>query len=122
MATATKGTVAYRRMKVLAQSDPNVAKRLDLFEHRVPEELYKYATDPDALVNLIDDPKHRAERDRLSKELEAWMVRTGDPMLEVFRGRDNPQIREAYMVEVEKAASEREKPNKKKKGGRKKKR
>lgn len=120
MATATKGTVAYRRMKVLAQSDPKIATRLDLFEHRVPEELYNYATDSDAMVNLIDSPEHRAERDRLTKELEAWMVRTGDPMLEVFRGRDNPQVREAYMVEVEKAASERETPKKKKRDRKKK--
>ena len=91
MATATAGTVTCRRMKELAKTDPKIAKRLDLFEHRVPEELYDYAADPDALVNLIDSPEHRAERDRLTKALEAWMEKTGDPMLEVFRGRRDPR-------------------------------
>jgi N-sulfoglucosamine sulfohydrolase len=110
MATATKGTVAYRRMRVLANTNPEVAKRLDLFEHRVSEELYNYAADPDALTNLIDRPEHRAERDRLTKSLEAWMVKTGDPMLEVFRARRDPAVREAYMVKVEKEAAERKTP------------
>ncbi|MEX0585589.1 MAG: sulfatase-like hydrolase/transferase, partial [Pirellulales bacterium] len=76
MATATKGTATYRRMKALAQTDPKIAARLKLFDHRVPEELYDYASEPDALANLIDNPEHRAERDRLTKALEAWMLKT----------------------------------------------
>jgi N-sulfoglucosamine sulfohydrolase len=114
MATATKGTATYRRMVQLANSDPQIARRLDLFEHRVPEELYDYASDPDALVNLIDDPAHRADRERLTTLLEAWMVKTDDPMLDVFRHRDDPAVREAYMAEVEQEAAER---NKDKRGG-----
>jgi N-sulfoglucosamine sulfohydrolase len=123
MATATKGTVTYRRMRALAASDKQVASRLALFERRVPEELYRYASDPDALQNLIDSAEHRAERDRLTGLLEAWMVKTGDPMLEVFRGRNDPAVREAYMQQVEKEAADRQatgkgkqkKKNKKKK-------
>ena len=46
MATATTGTVTYRRMKALAPDNPQIAARLDLFEHRVPEELYDYGTRP----------------------------------------------------------------------------
>jgi len=107
IATATKGTATYRRMVQLAMSDAQIAKRLDLFEHRVPEELYNYASDPDALVNLIDDPAHRADRERLTKMLEAWMVETADPMLEVFQRRDDSSVREAYMAEVEKEAADR---------------
>ncbi len=107
MATATKGTATYRRMLERAKSDPHVAERLALFEHRVPEELYHYASDPDALVNLIDDPRHRSERDRLTAALEDWMKRTGDPMLDVFRDRNDPAVREAYMAEVENEAAER---------------
>jgi N-sulfoglucosamine sulfohydrolase len=107
MATATKGTATYRRMVQLAKSDQQIAKRLDLFEHRVPEELYAYDSDPDALVNLIDDPAHHAERERLTKSLEAWMIETGDPMLDVFRQRDNASVRETYMADVENEAAER---------------
>jgi N-sulfoglucosamine sulfohydrolase len=116
MATATRGTDTFRRMQALAKSDPQVAARLDLFEHRVPEELYHYASDPDALRNLIANPTHRAERDRLIGLLEAWMVRTRDPMLAVFRQRDNPAAREAYQQAVEKEAADRKAGTNKKAG------
>jgi N-sulfoglucosamine sulfohydrolase len=109
MATATKGTATYRRMVQLASSDQQIAQRLDLFEHRVPEELYDYSSDPDALVNLMDDPAHRAERERLAATLEAWMVETEDPLLEVFRSRDDVSVREAFMADVEKATAKRTK-------------
>ena len=53
-ATATTGTATYRRMAALASSDKKLAARLDLYKHRVPEELYDVANDPDCLVhNLI---------------------------------------------------------------------
>jgi N-sulfoglucosamine sulfohydrolase len=107
MATATTGTVAYRRMKELAKGDDKIAARLKLFENRVPEELYHYASDPDALVNLIDKPEYRQQQQRLAKLLEAWMVKTADPMLEVFRGRNDAGVREAYMAKVEQEAAER---------------
>ncbi len=107
MATATKGTVTYRRMQALARTDPAVAARLTLFDKRVPEELYNYAADADALQNLIARPEFRADRDRLTRQLEEWMVRTGDPMLEVFRARQDPKAREAYMTKVEAEATAR---------------
>lgn len=119
MATATKGTVSYRRMQALAKTDPKVAARLNLFDHRVPEELYRYANDADALDNLIARPDFQAERDRHTKLLENWMVRTRDPMLEVFRARQDPKAREAYMQKVEAEAAERN-GTKGKKGGKKK--
>jgi N-sulfoglucosamine sulfohydrolase len=107
MATATKGTVTYRRMQAMAKTDPAVAARLKLFDHRVPEELYNYATDADALENLIARPEYRAARDRLTAQLDAWMVRTRDPMLDVFRSRHDPAAREAFMARVEAEASAR---------------
>jgi len=119
MATATKGTVSYRRMVALAKSDPKVAARLDLFERRVPEEFYRYATDADALENLIARPAFQAERDRHIKLLDDCMVRTRDPMLEVFRARQDPKARESYMKQVEAEAAERNGTNGKK-GGKKK--
>ena len=97
MATATKGTATYRRMVTLAKESPAIEARLRLFEHRVPEELYDYARDPDALRNLIDDPTHRAKRDEMAARLEDWMVRTKDPMLPVFRARADPAAREEFM-------------------------
>jgi N-sulfoglucosamine sulfohydrolase len=107
MATATKGTITYRRMQALAKTDPTVAERLKFFDCRVPEELYNYSTDADALENLIAKPEYRAQREQLTKQLEAWMVQTKDPMLDVFRHRDDPKAREAYMKQVEAEAAER---------------
>ena len=121
MATATKGTVTYRRMQALAKTDPQVAARLTFFDHRVPEELYNYATDADALENLIANPAHQASRDRLTGMLESWMRKTNDPMLAVFRARTDLQARERYMKEVEAEAAQRNGSKQKgKKGGKKK--
>ena len=38
MRTATAGTNTFRRMKELAATDRKIAARVDLIEHRVPEE------------------------------------------------------------------------------------
>jgi N-sulfoglucosamine sulfohydrolase len=113
MATATKGTITYRRMKTLAPSNPEIAARLDLFEHRVPEELYRYASDPDARKNLVGEESFASEYGRLTKALETWMEKTGDPMLEVFRGRADLKVREAYMAKVEADAEARKGSRKK---------
>ena len=107
MSTHTKSTDTYRWMRQAAKTDPKVAARLNLFDHRVPEELYDYSRDPDALQNLIADSKYRGELARLTGQLESWMARTGDPLLEVFRNRADPQVREEFMQEVEKNAEER---------------
>jgi N-sulfoglucosamine sulfohydrolase len=121
MATATKGTVTYRRMQALAQTDPKMKARLTFFDRRVPEELYNYATDADALENLIARPEYKAQRDRLTSMLEAWMIKTRDPMLDVFRGRADAKIRERYMKQVEAEAADRNGTKQKgKKGGKKK--
>ena len=106
-ATATTGTVTYRRLAALASSAKKLAARLDLYKHRVPEELYKVANDPDCLHNLIADPNHQVALPALHAELEAWMKRTKDPMLEVFQKRANANFREVYVQKVEKEALER---------------
>ena len=109
MATATTGTPTYRRMAELAETDPVLAARHDLYQHRVVEELYDVREDPDCLGNLIDDPAHQPELGRLREALEAWMVETGDHMLDVFRNRDDPAAREAYVEEKEREADARRK-------------
>ena len=107
MKTATQGTVTYRRMQALAPQNPEIAARLALFDRRVPEELYHYAYDPDALTNLIGKAEHAAAQTRLTTLLEAWMERTGDPMLDLFRNRHDPAAREAFMAEARQQAAER---------------
>jgi N-sulfoglucosamine sulfohydrolase len=107
MATATKGTATYRRMQVLARTDPALKQRLALFDHRVVEELYDVEHDPDCLNNLIDDAKYEKEARDLRAKLDVWMLKTADPMLAVFRDRDSAAARETYMAQVEKEAADR---------------
>jgi N-sulfoglucosamine sulfohydrolase len=109
MATATTGTPTYRRMAELAQTDETIAARHELYQHRVVEELYDMVNDPDCLVNLIDEAAHQHELAKLRDSLEAWMVKTGDHMLDVFRHRDDAAAREAYVQQKEREADERRK-------------
>lgn len=103
MGGATAGTQTCRQMRVLAKTDPAVAARVDLFDHRVPEEAYEVRYDPDALTNLIDTPANARQVTELEQAMEAWMVRTNDPMLEVFRRRDDAAFREEYIKKLEAA-------------------
>ena len=107
MATATTGTPTYRRLAQLAETDEQLAARHNLYRYRVVEELYDVSADPDCLVNLIDKPAHQAELAKLRSALEAWMVKTGDHMLEVFRKRADPEAREAYVRLKEREAEGR---------------
>ena len=108
-ATATTGTVTYRLLVALAKQDKRLAKRLDLYKHRVPEELYDVANDPDCLHNLISEPGLQAALTSLRSELEGWMKRTKDPMLAVFQKRNDAAYREAYVQKEEEEALERRK-------------
>lgn len=92
-------------MVAAAEADAAIAERVRLFLHRVPEELYDFENDPDARHNLIADPVHQAEADRLRDALEFWMVDTGDPALAAFRQRQEPGACEAF---VERAARDLE--------------
>lgn len=74
-----------RALLAAARADPALQRRLHHLRFRAPEELYDYEDDPDALHNLIDDPRYEPERARLRNELLAHMERTGDPQLASFR-------------------------------------
>jgi N-sulfoglucosamine sulfohydrolase len=86
-----------KAMEAAAGSDATVAARVELFLKRVPEELYDFEKDPDALKNLAGDPAHRETLEAMRRDLEAWMERTGDPALAAFRKRDDPAAREALL-------------------------
>lgn len=101
MSGATAGTETCRRMRVLAKTDEAVAARVEVFDHRTPEEAYEVKYDADALSNLTDNPAHAGEVGRLRQAMEDWMQRTGDPLLEVFRKRNDATFREAWMQDLE---------------------
>ena len=107
IATATTGTPTYRRMATLAKTNPKIAARHELYQHRVVEELYDVQQDPDCLNNLINDKAYQKDIEQLRSKLEVWMVKTGDHMLDTFRNRENAAAREAYVVKKEEAAAAR---------------
>ncbi len=87
----------FNAMEAAAAQDPELAKRVDLFLYRVPEEFYDFENDPNALTNLIDDPAYASEVNTLRQELETWMESNSDPALKAFRANNAPQANEAYM-------------------------
>lgn len=101
MSGATNGTSTCRQMRALAKTNEQIAARIDLFDHRVPEEAYDVSYDPDALTNVITKPEHAAQVAVLEKAMEDWMVKTNDPLLEVFRHREDVATREKLMQELE---------------------
>ena len=71
-------------MKAAAGSDSSIAERVKLFLYRVPEELYDYEKDPDALNNLISDPAHKERIADFRRQLAEHMKSTSDPQLAPF--------------------------------------
>ena len=71
---------------------PDIAARIELFRHRVPEEFYDLEHDPNCLVNLVDSPPYREAIGSLRAILESQMEKTGDPMLKAFQNRDQRRI------------------------------
>ena len=108
-ATATNGTVTCKRMIELAKNDKAMNERLNLYRYRVPHELYQVKRDPDCLQNLISSSNNQEVKNKLQKLLEEWMVKTGDPILECFRKREDPAFVEAYVQKLESESEARRK-------------
>ncbi|MFO7824363.1 MAG: sulfatase [Cyclobacterium sp.] len=68
----------YAAMKEAAAEDAAVAERLQMYDYRVPEELYDFAKDPDGLNNLMDDPAYQEIAAKLKDQLLREMKRTND--------------------------------------------
>jgi N-sulfoglucosamine sulfohydrolase len=71
-------------MREAGKTDPAVQQRLEMFLHRVPEELYDFEKDPHALHNLIDDARYRDEVNRMRVKMAAWMKEKRDRLLADF--------------------------------------
>jgi len=96
-----------RAMVAAGKDDQDIAARCQLFLSRVPEEFYDLQNDPDALNNLIDDPRCQAEIERLRQALAEWMKRTDDPALGAFQSREDEGIRAQFMAEQDKKVGPR---------------
>lgn len=113
--TATTGTITFRTMQKLAVTDDKIAARLKLFQHGVPEEFYDYEHDPDALHNLVDDPKYTDTINEHRAAMRKFMQQSNDPLLTVFERRDDPAFVSAYVDQVQAEADARRKTKQKNK-------
>lgn len=78
-----------KAMNKAAETNPAIAKRVQLFRYRVPEEFYDLEKDPNCLNNLIGNPEYTAVMQKLQAKLETWMKQTNDPLLPALRNRNN---------------------------------
>lgn len=86
-------------MRKAAEGNPHVGNRVDLFLYRVPEEFYDFENDPDALHNLIHDPKYASHIEFMQVKMTDWMERTGDPALTAFRNRSSQAALDQLMTQ-----------------------
>jgi N-sulfoglucosamine sulfohydrolase len=97
MAGDALGGLSWKAMVAAAQYDPEIAKRVELYRHRVPEEFYDFRNDPDALHNLIDDPAYAGEIRKFRKRMVEVMRQYNDPSLEAFVDRNKPGVVKEFM-------------------------
>lgn len=96
-ATATTGTETYRNMVRLAKSDEAIKQRLELFDHRVPQELYDVSKDPECLNNLVAQSDLQPVLNELRKRLAERLEQIEDPMASLLHDPDNQELRQAFM-------------------------
>lgn len=114
--SASASHTTYKVMAKLSIENENVRKRFDFWRYRALEELYDYENDPNALNNLIDDPKYAEVLKELRSELHHHMMVTKDYMLSAYEKRDNPLFLNRWMKQEIEAAKERAKTLKWKRG------
>ncbi|HSF45675.1 MAG TPA: sulfatase-like hydrolase/transferase, partial [Chitinophagaceae bacterium] len=100
------GGLTWKAMVEAGKSDKEIAKRVELFRHRVPEEFYDFRNDPDALHNLIDDPAYAGEIEKFRKRMVELMVQYHDPAMEVFVHRNKPGVVKEFMDQQKIKASQ----------------
>jgi N-sulfoglucosamine sulfohydrolase len=99
------GGLSFKAMRKAALEDKKINSRVRLFSYRVPEEFYDLERDPDALENLIEDPRFSDEIELFRKKLETYMAEAGDPALDAFRRRENPEEIARFMQEQRKRSN-----------------
>jgi uncharacterized sulfatase len=65
-----------------AKTDPDAAKKVEMYVQRPAQELYYLEKDPYEMNNLAGDPKYPPLMDSLRKRLLSWMGQQGDKGIE----------------------------------------
>jgi N-sulfoglucosamine sulfohydrolase len=63
--------------------------REKLFDNRKVEEFYDFENDPNALNNLIKNPKYTDIINKYREDIEIWMTKVNDPALSFFKVKDD---------------------------------
>jgi len=90
----------FKAMKEASENDAMISGRIELFLHRVPEELYDLRVDPHARNNLVASDHYTAQLDFCRNKLDSEMEKHEDPVLECFRDRENEEKRIKFMAET----------------------
>ena len=94
---AGQGTLTYREMVALAETDPFTAKLLQQYDYRVVEEFFDIEKDPDNLNNLIDNLDYQDEIAAHRATLGQFMEKTKDPVYPAFQKRDDPSYLDGFV-------------------------
>jgi N-sulfoglucosamine sulfohydrolase len=108
MSGDSTGGITWKAMIEAAETDPEIAKRVELYKYRVPEEFYHWKEDPDGLNNLADDPASADELQKFRNKMLEMMQRYDDPAYEAYRDRHEQGVLKAFME----AQREKAKPTK----------
>jgi N-sulfoglucosamine sulfohydrolase len=93
------GGLTWKAMIKAANDNPEIAHRVELYKHRVPEEFYDFKNDPDALQNLINDPRYANEIQKFRDKMFAFMNSSKDPALQAYRDRDKEGTIREFMIQ-----------------------
>ena len=96
--------LTFNAMKKAGESDPEIAARVTLFEHRVLEEFFDFEQDPHGLHNLVGNPEYEAEIAKAREVLRSEMQRTKDPALTAFDQLDDPAALDQIMEDATRRA------------------
>ncbi len=107
MTMDSTGGLSFKAMQKAALKDREIETRVRLFSYRIPEEFYNLEQDPNALENLIDNPRFSDEIETFRRKLEAYMAKAGDPALEAYRHRENQDEIARFMQEQRKKSGKK---------------
>lgn len=97
----------YKQMVKISKENMTVKERFDFWKYRTIEELYDYENDPDALNNLINDPKYKAILDQLRNKLMIQMQTTNDYVLNAFKNKNDVVFLNNWMTAQKQEAKTR---------------
>ena len=100
------GGITWKAMMEAAATDPEIAKRVELYKYRVPEEFYNFKEDPHGLNNLANNPAYAHELEKFRSKMLDMMKQYNDPAYEAYRDRHQPGVVKAFMKAQRERAKE----------------